>query len=339
MMKQIALPFFRRLPLALTVVPALLGFGSACSAQTAASQSTHWSVAPAFAKDAEARANISGAACAPTQPPFQSCLAVNDQKKYAQFFSIAGNTIVPGAVIRLLGDNAATDPDAEGAAYHNGYFYVIGSHGVGRNNAKENSSFAVFRFKVNAQTGKPAFEVTDSRVVSAIEKSGALRAAIRKAETVGPYAEKPLDANGVNIEGIAVDGGRLYFGFRGPSLEGRAFILSAAIEGLFSIKNLDAKVHTLALGPSTGIRDLARVDGGLLVLSGPVNDQEMAPAVFLWNAASGALKKLGDLSGTPPGAKAETILVLEQQPQRYRVLVMYDGPANGQPTEYWLPRE
>ena len=41
---------------------------------------------------------------------------------------------------------------------------------------------------------------------------------------------------------------------------------------------------------------------------------------------------------TPPGAKAETLLVLEQSPQGYRVLVMYDGPANGQPMEYWLPR-
>lgn len=308
-------------------------------AQIVAPESVHWSVAPAFAKNAEARQNISGAACAPTQPPFQSCLAVNDQKKYAQFFSVAGNKIVPGAVIRLLGDNAATDPDAEGAAYHDGYFYVTGSHGVGRKNGKENSSFAVFRFKVNARTGKPAFEVTDSRVVSAIEKSGALRAAIRRAETIGPYAEKPLDANGVNIEGIAVDGGRLYVGFRGPSVEGRAFILSAAVEGLFGVKDMAPKVHALALGPATGIRDLARVDGGLLVLAGPVNEQQAAPAVYRWNAASGSLKKLAELSGTPPGAKAETLLVLEQQPQRTRVLVMYDGPANGQPTEYLLPRE
>jgi hypothetical protein len=318
---------------------ALLVLGSASSAQTVSPVSVHWSVAPAFAKDAEARQNISGAACAPTQPAFRSCLAVNDQKKYAQFFSIADNKIVPGAVIRLLGDTADSDPDAEGAAYHNGYFYVIGSHGVGRVNAKENSSFVVFRFKVNAQTGKPAFEVTDSRVVSAIEKSGVLRAALHKAETIGAFAEKPLNANGVNIEGVALEGDRLYAGFRGPSVEGRAFILSAAIDGLFGRKELDVKVHMLALGSSMGIRDLAQVNGGLLVLSGPVNDQEIAPAVFLWNAASGALKKLAELSGTPPGAKAETLLVLEQQPQRYRVLVMYDGPANGQPTEYSLSRE
>jgi hypothetical protein len=308
-------------------------------AQTIAPQSAHWSVAPAFGKDAGARKNISGAACAPTQPPFRSCLMVNDDAKYAQFFSIADNKIVPGAVIGLLGDNAATDPDAEGAAFHNGYFYVIGSHGLGRNSAKDNSSFVVLRFKVDAKTGMPAFEVTDRQIAPQIEKSVALRAAIGKAEFVGPYAEKPLDANGVNIEGIALAGDRIYFGFRGPSLEDRGFILSAAIDGVFGIKPMDTKMHALALGEATGIRDLARVDSGFLVLTGGVNNQEFTPAVFHWNAATGALKKLGELGDTPPGAKAETLLVLEQQPQRYRVLVMYDGIANGRPTEYWLPRE
>jgi hypothetical protein len=61
--------------------------------------------------------------------------------------------------------------------------------------------------------------------------------------------------------------------------------------------------------------------------------------VYWWNPASGALKKLSELGATPAGAKAETLLVLEQQPQRYRVLVMHDGLANGAPMEYWLPRE
>jgi hypothetical protein len=312
---------------------------SPAPAQTLTPQSVHWSVAPTFAKDKDARENISGAACAATQPPFRSCLAVNDYKKYAQFFSIVENRIVPGAVIRLLGDNIDSDPDAEAAAYHDGYFYVVGSHGVGRMNAQVDSSFVVLRFPVDKQSGKPAFEVSDRQVAPQMEKSIALRGALRKAEFVGPYAEKPLNANGVNIEGVALDGSRIYFGFRGPVLEGQAFILDAAIDGLFGLKPLDAKVHKLALGKETGIRDLARVNDGLLVLSGAANDQVITPAVFRWDPRSGALKKLGDLGDTPFGAKAETLLVLAQEPQGYRVLVMYDGPADGRPTEYWLPRQ
>jgi hypothetical protein len=309
-------------------------------AQTIAPQQVHWSVNPVFGKDASGRQNLSGAACAPTQPPPTSCLAVNDQKKYAQFFSVRSDSIVPGAVIRLLGDNADGDPDAESVAFHDGYFYVVGSHGVSRKTAKENSSFLVFRFKVNAQTGKPDFQVTDREVVNAIQKTSALRAVIRAADSIGPFAEKPLSANGVNIEGVALERDRIYFGLRGPSLDGRAFVLSAAADGLFvPLVPIEPKVHALALGKDTGIRDLARIDGGFLVLSGAVNEQDIKPAVFLWSASSGALKKLGELGGTPPGAKAETIMVLEQQPQRIRVLVLHDGPANGAPLEYWLPKE
>ncbi len=318
----------------------MLCLASDAFAQAIAPQPQHWSVAPAFAQGAEARENISGAACAATQPPLRSCFAVNDQKKYAQFFSIAGNTIVPGAVVRLLGDNADSDPDTEGAAFDRGYFYAVGSHGVARKSAKEkNAPFTVFRFKVDAQSGKPAFEVSERQASPRIERSTALRAAIRKAEGIGPFAEKPLGENGANIEGLAVDGERIYFGFRGPVVDGRAFILSTSVDGLFGAAPLDAKTHALSFGPNTGIRDLARVDDGILVLTGPVNNQNVTPAVYRWAPSSGALKKLGDLAGTPSGAKAETLLVLEQQPQRYRVLVMYDGRSNGQPTEHWLPRE
>lgn len=310
------------------------------SAETIAPTSNHWSVAPDFGKNAEARRNLSGAACAPTQPPFRACLTVNDQKRYAQFFAINGNTMVPGAIIQILSENSLSDPDAEGVAFHNGYFYVTGSHGVGRQSGKDNSSFTVFRFKVDAKTGMPAFEVTDKRVAPQIENSTALRAAIRKADSIGPFAEKALNSNGVNIEGLALAGDRIYFGFRGPSVDGQGFIMSAAIDGVFGVKSIDAKVHTLALGPTTGVRDLARVDSGFLVLSGAVNDQEdIIPAVFHWNPESGALKKLGELGAVPHNAKAETILVLEQGAKGYRVVIMYDGPANGEPTEYLIPRE
>lgn len=309
-------------------------------AQAIAPQPQHWSVAPEFARDASARKNISAAACVPTTPPFRSCLAINDQKRYAQFFSISGNTIVPGAVLTVLGGDADGDPDAEAAAYHRGYFYFAGSHGRARKSGKlKNTPFTVFRFKVDPQNGKPAFEVSDRHVPPQIEKSTALRAALRNAEFVGPFAEKLLEENGANIEGMALDGDRIYFGLRGPVLEGRAFVVSTAIDGMFGIKPLEAKTHALALGAQAGIRDMAASEDGILVLSGPVNEQSVTPAVWRWKPSSGELKKLGDLAETPPGAKAETLLLLGQTPEQYRVLVMHDGPDNGAPMEYRLPRE
>lgn len=299
-----------------------------------------WSVKGDFEKGEEARTNLSGAACATTAPPFRTCLIANDQKNYAQFFAIDGSKLVPGAVIRLRGDGADGDPDAEGVAFDDGFFYVIGSHGRSRYASKPNdSSYAVFRFPVG-KNGKPAFEVSESKPTGVVS-SDRLREAIREARGVGDFYDKPLSQNGVNIEGIAVKRGRIYLGFRGPSVDGQGFILSADADAVFGKGKLDAKVDTVALGATTGIRDLAAVDDGVLILSGPVNEQAVTPAVFLWNDKTGALKKLGELAIPEQHRKhkAETLLVLrDAKKQPYRVLVMFDGPPNGGPTEYLIPR-
>jgi hypothetical protein len=299
-----------------------------------------WSVTGDFEKGEEARTNLSGAACVTTAPPFKSCLIVNDQKNYAQFFAIKGTRLIPGAVIRLRAEGAEGDPDAEGAAYHRGFFYVIGSHGRTRHgNQPNDASYAVFRFRVG-KNGAPRFKVSDTKVAGVVS-SERLRGAIKDAAGLRDFYDTPLAQNGANIEGIAVKRGRIYLGFRGPSVEGRAFILSAGADAVFSAKPLDAKVDTVALGETTGIRDLAAVDDGILILSGPVNEQAVTPAVHHWNEKTGALRKLGDLA--IPDAyrkhKAETLLVLRDAKKKpYRVLIMFDGPPNGGPTEYEIPR-
>jgi hypothetical protein len=300
-----------------------------------------WTVSGKFKKDEEARINISGAACAAKAPPFDSCIVVNDQKKYAQFFSIDGTVINPGKVIRLLDKDAKGDPDAEGAAYDNGNFYITGSHGRSRHDPDDHnkSSYVVFRFPVDKTTGKPAFHVSDDDVVG-VEASRRLRDVIK--DKVGAFFDRPLDENGVNIEGIAVKDGRMYLGLRGPSDNGNAIIISVDADAVFAPdQDLNARAEKLHLGPATGIRDLATVSDGLLVLTGPVNKQEVTPSVRHWNPKTAALGqpralKIPDL-GTD--AKAETLLVLRDvDGEPWRVLVMFDGPENGAPTEYRIPR-
>jgi hypothetical protein len=297
-----------------------------------------WSVQGDFEKGEEARTNLSGAACTTRTPPFRSCLIVNDQKNYAQLFSIEGTTLVPGAVVRLR-EGGGGDPDLEGVAFDRGFFYATGSHGRSRwANKPNDESYAVFRFAIG-KNGRPKGASENS--AAGVQFSDRLRAAIRDAHHVRHFYNTPLKDNGVNIEGIAVRNGRMHFGFRGPSVDGRGFILSADADALFGKKKLRAKVHALPLGETTGIRDLAAVRDGVLILSGPVNDQPVIPAVFLWNEKTGALKRLGALA--IPEAyrrhKAETLLVLRDEKKKpYRVLVMFDGPANGGPTEYEVPR-
>lgn len=302
-----------------------------------------WTLTSSFEKNAEARTNLSGAACVPTTPPFRSCLIANDQKKYAQFFSIEGTSIAPRAVIRLVDQDADGDPDAEGVAYDDGYFYIVGSHGRSRDSDKANaSSYVVFRFPVDKKSGAPPFKVSEDEVVG-ITPAGRLRDAIRNGDIIEEYFNQPLAAGGVNIEGIAVKDGRMHLGLRGPSRNDHAFILSVDAEAAFTkSENLNARVKQLKLGKDAGIRDLASVSDGLLVLSGPVNKQSVEPAIFHWDEKTGALRRLGELqlpTSLQGEAKGEILLVLhDKASEPLRVLVMFDGPENGAPTEYLVPR-
>src|SRR3954452_13110309 len=224
-----------------------------------------WSVQGDFAKNDEARTNLSGAACATRAPPFRSCLIVNDQKNYAQFFSIEGTRLVPGAVVRLR-EGGGGDPDLEGAAYERGFFYAVGSHGRSRwANKPNDTSYAVFRFAVR-KNGKPKSAMSEDKAAG-VQSSARLRAAIRDARHVGAFYDKPLGANGVNIEGIAVQGGRMHLGFRGPSVDGRAFALSLDAEAVFGRAKLRAAVHAVPLGYATGIRDPGSSGDGVLSLT------------------------------------------------------------------------
>ncbi len=119
--------------------------------------STNWTVSKDFEKNDKARTNLSGAACTTKAPPFMSCVIANDEKKYAQFFSIDETVIRPGNVIRLIAGDQEGDPDAEGVAYDDGYFYITGSHGRSRHHPenRNNSSYVIFRFEVDPATGAP----------------------------------------------------------------------------------------------------------------------------------------------------------------------------------------
>ncbi|MBR0825981.1 DUF3616 domain-containing protein [Bradyrhizobium manausense] len=320
--------------LALAIIA--LATASPASADMLEPQSPAWQLSEPFKKSTDARTNLSGAACATPK----SCLIVNDEKKYAQFFKIEGTTIDPGKVIRLLGDQASGDPDAEGAAYDDGYFYVIGSHGRKRHDPNDSNptSYHVFRIPVDKTTGKPAFPISDDEVIGVEASVTRLRGAIKDA--LPAAYDKPLGDNGANIEGIAVADGQMYLGFRGPSDDGKAYILAVDAKAVFAESTpLNAELKTLPLGTTVGIRDIAAVSGGLLLLTGPVNEQQITPAIVFYDPKTGTLGTSHPLKVADTTAKAETLLVLSDAAgQPWRVLVMFDGPENGAPAEYRVPR-
>ncbi len=320
----------------------------ASTAQAEAVRVGPWDIADKFKGD-EARLELSGATCPGTSGELKWCLAVNDQKQYAQFFKVRLSEKKLDArkdkVLRMLPEEHGSikfkDMDAEGAANDGRFVYVTGSHGLSRKKAKYNhSQFFVFRFPVDPVSGKPPFEISDENVASEIERNGRLRLAILNSPTLRPFAQFPLKNNGANIEGLAASNGWLYFGFRGASVNGSAVILRGSATGLFGGGPLEPKEFLRPLGEDIGIRDLAAVSGGILVLSGNVSKTKAAQQVYLWSPASGELKTLGVL-GLDDGKKAETLLVLEEETggaggSSYRALILYDGKENGGPVEYRL---
>jgi hypothetical protein len=311
-----------------------------------APEAVQWKPSAIFEKDDkddkpkdQPRMNLSGAACVPTTPKFTSCLIANDEKRYAQFFSIEGSTLVPRKLIRF--SDADKDPDAEGVAYEKGVFYITGSHGRSRKTDKENKeSYAVFRFSVDPTTGIPGFEPNDKTVIG-VESTSRLRDVIRDDDKTAAFFNQPLAKGGVNIEGIAVKNGRMHFGLRAPSSKKHAVVLSVDADALFTKKDdLKPTSTWLELGKNTGIRDLAAVSNGILILAGPTREEAVPYTVWFWDGAGKTAKPLAtlDLAKVPAGAKAEILLPLEEDNSSIRVLVMFDGVENGGAISFNLRR-
>ena len=330
------------------IILLLVGLGNPAPWGVAAElQGRDWALKGHF-HGKKTRRELSGAVCPGSDPARKWCLAVNDETKWAQFFSIQDSTIDPkkNRRIWLLPDKDGGvkfgEIDAEAAAYDDGFVYVIGSHGMSRSTCKfRPSQFFAFRFPVEIDNGKPTFSFSDNRVAPEIDRSGKIRRILQTAESIGPFAEKCLTDNGVNFEGLSVANGQMYFGLRGPSIDGHGFILEVSVNRVFGDSVEGEKVHRLNIGFERGIRDLAAVTGGLLLLTGHVNQKEVAPEIYFWNPDTERLTLLGELPVIPT-KKAETLLVLDESDSpdkfEYRALILYDGLSDGNPTEISLQR-
>lgn len=300
-------------------------------------------------KKRKAALDISGIACRPPSGGEYRCLTVNDESKAAQFATLAQGTITPGRSLPLVGDTAPAatgrqpvigcprqggfgEFDGEGVAYAGRHFYVAGSHGCSRHGGEYRpSSFLLARIPLdNGQTGTPELSW---RVADLLGAAG----------EVAPYLGKPLDekANGLNIEGLAVVGDRLWLGLRAPSLDGRAFLVGGDVAELFKPGGEPATEKPQLLpfqaGAQRGVRDLAPLaDGRLLVLVGPAQEQDAPYAILLLDPADpAAIRELGALRPRKD-AKAEALTVLTQERDELRVLVGYDSVKNGGFEEYRL---
>ncbi len=289
-----------------------------------------WAVAPAFSGEQSSRINISGVACVAIGA--RGCLAVNDSSNFAQFFGLGTHKITPVSVIPLqpnqVGNFTFRSVDAEGAAFDDNHFYVVGSRGQA-SPATDEADFLAFRFKFD-----PAHPPVPPNLPR-VERSERLREAINTALQSGLFGSPLLRPQAFDIEGVAVKDGKMFVGFRAPSVNGKAFIMTVNADAVFGTGNLNIDVKALNLGQGIGIRDLAMISTGILVLSGPSTDVAAAPSLFHFNVDTGLVSLLGNIV-EPADRKAEAVLVLQEDPEFVRFLLMFDGIENGGPIEYFV---
>ena len=305
-----------------------------------------------FGKKDMAAEDLSGIACATDSGFPRTCLVIDDEQQSAQVVILTDGVITAGGLIPLIDDKFDDKPvelDGEGVAFADNYFYVIGSHGRPRHDknaldqVKESARVAA-GLAASSKLVRLKFDSATSAIAPEpdVPPSSALAKLIAAEPLFAPSAGKELEDGGVTVEGVAVSGQRLFAGFRGPVIENKsAVIMSAALGHFFEGEAADAKLHLLPLGDGRGVRDLATVDKGILILAGPMQDTRGTYSVYWWDAVSNNAQVLMDfpdfVSEKGKQWKPEALMPLDRDAGSLRVLVMLDSAKQGKPRAVRIP--
>jgi hypothetical protein len=264
------------------------------------------------------------------------------------------------------------EADIEGLARGNGWLWAIGSHSLKRKKIKPGQSDAKSRKRLatvvrednrfilarlplaTGEDGLPGVvrEAGDGRTAAVLGlDKDSITDLLEDDPHLAPFLSIPSKDNGIDIEGIAVHGDRLYIGLRGPVLRGWAVLVEIRPETdpddprRLRLRPVGDggdlyRTHFLDLG-GLGIRDLCPHGDDLLVLTGPSMDLDGPVRVVRWrNAArldaaeivpADELETLGELPYGDGDDHAEGIAVLDEPGMR--LMVVYDSPSPDRLTE------
>ncbi|GAA4249074.1 DUF3616 domain-containing protein [Dactylosporangium darangshiense] len=270
-------------------------------------------------------------------------------------------------LVPLPGADEDEEADIEGLARSGPFLWAVGSHSLRRKQIKphhagvkplkrlarvegQDNRQVLVRLPIGEVDGLPTpvpCVADGGQKLHAAILSGEdnLRNLLRDDPHLAPFLAIPGKDNGLDIEGIAVHGDRVYLGLRGPVLRGWAFVLELrpytdpADPARLRLREFDDgaryRKHVLALD-GLGIRDMCPSGEDLLVLAGPSMDLDGPVRVYRWHHAAHAaapqvvrgddLRRELDLPFGDGDDHAEGIAIVGP-PQRRRLLVVYDSPA------------
>ncbi|WP_432992472.1 DUF3616 domain-containing protein [Dactylosporangium sp. CA-233914] len=286
----------------------------------------------------------------------------HEPTRYADETSFRLADLVP-----LPGADEDEEADIEGLARSGPYLWAVGSHSLRRKQIKPHHDGAkplkrlarvegqdnrqiLVRLPIADAGGLPAPVRSmeyggETRHAAVLSGPDNLRALLAGDAHLAPFLAIPGKDNGLDIEGIAVHGDRVYLGLRGPVLRGWAIVLELrpytdpAEPARLRLRAFDDggpyRKHVLALD-GLGIRDMCPDGDDLLVLAGPSMDLDGPVRVYRWHHAAraaapqvvrgDAVHRELDLPYGDGDDHAEGI-ALVGPPEHRRLLVVYDSPA------------
>ena len=229
--------------------------------------------------------------------------------------------------------------DIEGLAVEGDTVFVVGSHSAVRSRVKDDKSNKknrnTFRDKKIEQpeTRDWLYRLVLDAQGQELEKYKiSLRDLIDDDAVLKTFSAIPSKENGIDIEGIAVRDGWLYLGFRGPMFRAN-YVPIMRLRFDDPEETYELSYVNLA---GLGVRSIASVSDGFLIVAGPVGDGPGAYQLFHWDgkdmvpgadldpAEVGRVNLLGEIE--PPGdGKAEGVVILEESAQAYDLIVVFDG--------------
>ena len=206
--------------------------------------------------------NISGAASVKAGELILACDELHKGVQVGHFDLAKGTFSVDDKEFTLF-DGAKKELDLEGAAAdpeHHRY-YACGSCSVSRKTGEAAPDRQwLFRIETDPKTGALLPDkVTKVSLVDAMKADAFLK----------EHMSKPASEMGIDVEGLAYKDGKLWFGLRSPNVNGWGFIVSASADDLMAGKPVIFQRHELPLGEDLGIRDIAPVKDGFLLITGP----------------------------------------------------------------------
>lgn len=262
--------------------------------------------------------------------------------------------------------------DIEGMDYSEGYLWLVGSHSTKRNKPEgdkyqkdienlseiETDANRYVLARVPIVNGQPVksykqSDGEDALVAATLRKNSEhnqLMEALAEDKHLGPFIKMriPSKDNGLDIEGLAVSGNRIFLGLRGPVLRGRAVIVEIEVEdtepGVLELKKIGDngecyRKHFVNLN-GLGVRELCLYGDNLIILAGPTMELEGSMQVFqlknllehsndtIWERHEDDLSVLFDLPFTPGVDHAEGLALMPCLGYETALMVVYDSPSD-----------